>query len=83
MIRIQNCITHEQVIIDVFLLGHKKVLLHECKWHTDHGVSSTPSVTQGGVPPQQGTPWQGTPQPGLTGEYPKWGTPWQGTHSQV
>ena len=30
---------------------NKKVLLRERMRHTDRGVSSTPSVTQGGVPP--------------------------------
>ena len=30
---------------------NKKVLLRESKRHTDRGVSSTPSVTRGGVPP--------------------------------
>ena len=62
---------------------HKKVLLRERKRHTDCGVSSTPSVTWGGVPPGRGTPQpvlmggtqggvstspsRGTPQPGLRG----------------
>ena len=35
---------------------NKKVLLREHKRHTDRGVSSTPSVTRGGVSsPQQGS----------------------------
>ena len=52
------------------ILRNKKVLLRERKRHTDRGVSSTPSVTRGGVPPR----------PGPTGRgYPRWGTPCQGT----
>ena len=62
---------------DQTIVCNKKVLLHERKRHTDHGVSSTPSrVTQGRVPLGKGTPlarsdrgylrW-GTPQPGLMG----------------
>ena len=60
---------------------HKKVLLRERKRHTDRGVSSTPSVTRGGVPPPPG---RGTPQPGLMGEgvpevrYPPPSQVWQG-----
>ena len=53
--------------------NNKKVLLRERKRHTDRGVSSTPSVTQGGVPPplarsdrggtQGGHPLAGVPTP--------------------
>ena len=42
---------------------NKKVLLREHKRHTNCGVSSTPSVTWGGVLPPAGVPpgqvWQG------------------------
>ena len=51
-------------------LYDKKVLLRERKRHTDRGVSSTPSVTRGGVPP-----WQGYPLARSDGGYLRWGTP--------
>ena len=67
---------------------NKKVLLRERKKHTDRGVSSTPSVTRGGVPPSRsyplarsdggGVPEMGYPPPGLMGEYLRWGTPLAG-----
>ena len=63
---------------------NKKVLLRERKRHTDRGVSSTLSVSRGGVSPLAGVPpsqvwWRGgiwhgvrpgrgTPGPGLMGE---------------
>ena len=58
---------------------HKKVLLRERKRHTDRGVSSTPSVTRGGVP-RPPPPQQGYPPPGLMGGGGTWGgVPlWQG-----
>ena len=45
---------------------YKKVLLRECKRHTDRGVSSTPSVSWSGVPP---------PARSDRGGYPRWVTP--------
>ena len=64
------------VCSSIYIITTKKVLLHELKRHTDHGVSSTPSVTRGGVPPP--------PQPGLMGRVPKVGyPPGRGTPSQV
>ena len=52
----------------------KKVLLRERKMHTNRGVSSTPSVSQGGVPPLAGYPparsGGGYPPPGLMGGTP-------------
>ena len=66
---------------------NKKVLVRELKRQTDRSVSSTPSVTQGGLPPagvpparsDRGVSPQGySPWPGLTGGYPRWGTPWPG-----
>ena len=48
---------------------NKKVLLRERKRHTDRGVSSTPSVIRGGVPPPSQVQWGEVgypPQPGLT-----------------
>ena len=60
---------------------NKKVLLRERKRHTDRGVSSTQSVTRGGVPPIRVPPsqvWQrGVPEVG----YPSVGVPHQGTPS--
>ena len=53
---------------------NKKVLLRESKRHTDRGISSTPSVTRGGVSPKSGYPPARS-----NGEYPRWGTPHQGT----
>ena len=51
---------------------NKKVLLHERKRPTDRGVSSTPSVTRGGVPlPTAGVP----PWPGLMGGGTRGGVP--------
>ena len=43
--------------------GNKKVLLRECKRHTDRGVSSTPSVIlyEVGYLPPRGTPHQVRP----------------------
>ena len=52
---------------------NKKVLLRERKRHTDRGVSSTPSVSRGGVPPRQDTP---PPARSDGGGYLRWGTPW-------
>ena len=70
---------------------NKKVLLREHKRHTDRGVSSTPFVTRGGVPPpQQGYPPPARSDGGLpkvgypsgrgpparsAGGYPRWGHP--------
>ena len=65
---------------------YKKVLLRERKRHTDRGVISTPSVTQGGVPPirvpparsdggTQGAPLLGYPRARSDGGYPRWCTP--------
>ena len=60
---------------------HKTVLLRERKRHTDRGVSSTPSVTRGGVPPSW--TWLGYPPlpAGLAGVPPSpagvnWWTKW-------
>ena len=62
--------------------SNKNVLLCECKRHTDCSVSSTPSITWGGVPPpgrgipparSDGGDTRGgilPPWPGLTGGYP-------------
>ena len=68
------------IIFDHHLCGrsinnHKKVLLRERKRHTDRGVSSTPSVTRGGVPPSpdRGIPLAGWGTPSPSG--PGWGTP--------
>ena len=52
----------------------KKVLLRERKRHTDCGVSSTPSVTRGGVPPL-GIP----PSQVWHGGVLRWDTPSRGT----
>ena len=70
--------------------SHSKVLLREWKRHTDLGVSSTPSVSQSGVPTLAGVP---PPRPGLMGGgtrgrvllvrsdwggYSRWGSPQPG-----
>ena len=64
-------------------LYNKKVLLRERKRHTHRGVSSTPSVNRGGVPPQQAYPpgqvWQGVPEVG----YPPGQVQWGGTQGGV
>ena len=71
--------------------------MRERKRHTDRGISSTPSVSWGGVPPRDGYPlarsaeggylrW-GTPRPGLMGEVTQGGVPpsqvWWGTQCGV
>ena len=50
---------------------NNKVLLRERKRHTDRGVSSTPSVTRGGVPPSP----SGYPPARSNRGVPRWGTP--------
>ena len=74
---------------------YKKVLLRERKRHTDRGVSSTPSITWGGVPPLPGrgtppnqvrcggVPEVGSPQPGLMGVHSWGGVPLGVTPCQV
>ena len=49
-------LVHESVR-KIEMIVNKKVLLRERKRHTDRGISSTPSVSQSGVPP----PGRGTP----------------------
>ena len=55
-------------------LFNKKVLLCECKRHTDRHLSSTPSVNQSGLPPTVGVPPIQVP-PGGTPDIPPVGVP--------
>ena len=65
-----SCVVHTNCLN---LNNNKKVLLRERKRHTDRGVSSTPSVTRGGVVPlpparsEGGTQDGVLPRPGLPG----------------
>ena len=61
-----------------FPISNKKVLLRERKRHTDHDVSSTPSVTRGGVPPIRVPPLGYPPARSDGGVPPCQGTPWPG-----
>ena len=74
MKELRDCVN----IFQMKIFWNKKVLLRECKRHTDRGVSCTPSVTWGGVPPLAGVPppsqvWKGWGQ-----GVPRWGTHCQG-----
>ena len=60
------CTVHS--IFKMKSVTNKKVLLRERNKHTDRGVSSTASVTRGGVPTQQGNP---PPRPARS----DWGVP--------
>ena len=57
---------YENIIYENY--SNKKVLLRECKRHTDHSVSST---TRWGTPPPIGVP----PPARSDGGYPRWGSP--------
>ena len=51
-----------------FYIGNKKILLRECRRHTDRSISSTPD--QGGIYPSWGErylPWLGGGVPTLAG----------------